>query len=118
ILGRKRNDEPLFMEEPSRLSARASGTLLTLGTHAPPRHARERGYPGRPTPCLGPWTPAFVGVTEDEATGVICLVRTARRTCAAGGPISGAPTGRRRAPCSPHQDGGAPAAMACGRSSP
>ena len=54
----------------------ASGTLLTLGTHAPPRHARERGYPGRPTPCLGPWTPAFAGVTEDEATGVICLVRT------------------------------------------
>src|SRR5439155_27275484 len=41
-----------------------SGTLLTLGTHAPPRHARESGYPGRPTPCLGLWTPAFAGVTE------------------------------------------------------
>ena len=39
----------------------------------------------------GPWTPAFAGVTEDEATEVICLVRTTsvvREICAK-------PSGRR-----------------------
>ena len=62
------------------------GTLLTLGTRAPPRHARESGHPGGPIPCLEPpvqargrfWTPAFAGVTEDGVTEVTCMVHATR----------------------------------------
>src|SRR5205807_10587258 len=68
----------LQLRSPRPAPARTS-TVLTKRPHGR-THARESGYPGRSTPCLGPapGPPLFAGVTEDEATGVICLVRTTR----------------------------------------
>ena len=42
----------------------SGGTLLTLDTRAPPRHARESGHPERAIPCLELWTPAFAAVIQ------------------------------------------------------